>query len=154
MQQITLVPYDETFLALSWEWLNDPETKRLTNTPDFSKESQLAWFQSLPGKEDYKVWGITCEGRRIGAAGLKKIKNGCAEYFVYIGDKDYWGKGLGGAVMCAVLDKAVELGLTHIYLNVIEENERAIRSYEKAGFSKTGMQDGQVQMSRTIGKAL
>lgn len=152
MDKIELVPYDEHFLERSWLWLSDPETKRLTNTPDFTKSQQEAWFGSLSGKEDYQVWGISCGGRKIGAAGLKKIRDGSAEYFVYIGDKDYWGRGLGGQIMRQILDRALELGLSHIYLNVVTENERAIRSYEKAGFSRTGEKDGQVQMSRTIGK--
>jgi RimJ/RimL family protein N-acetyltransferase len=97
---------------------------------------------------------VACDGQKIGAAGLKKIKDRSAEYFVYIGDKDYWGKGLGGQIMSQVLDKALDLGLSHIYLNVVAENQRAIRSYEKAGFSRTGEKDGQVQMSRSITKAV
>ena len=42
--QVAFVEYTEEFLDLSWEWLNDPEIKLLTMTPDFSREDQRAFF--------------------------------------------------------------------------------------------------------------
>ena len=45
-----LVDYNIIFLDKSWYWLNDPEIKALTMTPDFSKEDQASYFKSLPKK--------------------------------------------------------------------------------------------------------
>lgn len=39
--------YDRATLECSYSWLNDPEIKFLTMTPDFTKESQENWFVSL-----------------------------------------------------------------------------------------------------------
>ena len=49
--EIKLVDYTLDYLELSWKWLNDPEIKVLTNTPDFSLDQQLKWFNSLALKQ-------------------------------------------------------------------------------------------------------
>jgi hypothetical protein len=47
------VRYDERLLEHSWAWLQDPEIKRLTDTPDFTRTAQRSWFESLGGRTDY-----------------------------------------------------------------------------------------------------
>ena len=94
MEAIDFVEYDTTFLNLSWDWLNDPEIKFLTDTPDFSRDQQLSWFEGLKNRSDYKVWGIRIGAERIGVCGLKNITNSSAEYFGYIADKSFWAKDL------------------------------------------------------------
>ena len=91
--------YDEQFLEKSWQWLHDPEIKRLTMTPDFTREDQLRWFARLPEMTDYRIWGISCGGQPVGALGLKHILGDRAEYWGYIGERHYWGGGLGEEMM-------------------------------------------------------
>ena len=52
------VAYDESFLNLSWEWLNDSEIKQMTLTPDMTREGQRKWFENLNSRNDYHIWGI------------------------------------------------------------------------------------------------
>lgn len=132
---ISLHPYSEQFLEKSWNWLNDPEIKHLTNTGDFSREQQQKWFQSLPTLQDYRLWGVMIDDEPAGVFGLKKIENGSAEYWGYIGEKKYWGKGYGKLIMGLIFDEAQLLGLTRLWLRVIKANPRAIKLYEKVGFS-------------------
>ena len=89
---VHFVLYDHTFCELSWQWLNDPEIKRLTLTPDFSREQQITWFNTLNIRTDYKIWGINYSNIHIGAIGIKHIdlKEKKAEYFGYIGNKQLW----------------------------------------------------------------
>lgn len=144
------IDYNEEVLEKSWNWLNDPEIKRLTGTPDFTKEDQRNWFQKLDSMDNYYIKGLSFEGNIIGVAGLKKIdrqtKN--AEYFGYIGEKEFWGKGLSTTILTQILSYAKkELHLESLYLNVIPENIRAIRAYENFGFRIDKIEQNNVRMS-------
>ncbi|WP_139902244.1 GNAT family N-acetyltransferase [Clostridium thermarum] len=132
---IKFVDYDEQYCDLSWAWLNDEELRKLTLTPYFTRESQKGWFHSLKDRTDYQIWGIECDNKPIGAVGIKNIREGKeAEYFGYIGEKDYWFKGIGREMMEFILRKARDLGLNFLYLKVGKYNERAIKLYQKSGF--------------------
>lgn len=133
--EITFEPYNNLFLEKSWEWLNDPILKKLTCTPNFSKEEQLKWFSSLPDKKNYFIKGIMFNNIPIGACGLKHISNIEAEYWGYIGLKDYWGKGFGSTIMEYIEYIAKnEFKISSIYLFVSKDNERAIRLYKKKNY--------------------
>lgn len=143
---ITLERYDERYLECSWSWLRDPEIRRLTMTPEFTREQQARWFASLPTLRDYRIWGIAHEGRPIGALGLKHITAADAEYWGYLGDKSCWGRGLGRDMMHFAIEEARRLGLARLYLKVHRDNPRAIALYARSGFSITGEQDGVLRM--------
>jgi len=84
---------------------------------------------------------ILAEDRLIGLVGLDGIlwNQGTAWVGIGIGERDYWGKGYGTDAMCTILGYGFdELNLHRISLNVFEYNQRAIRSYEKAGFTVEG----------------
>lgn len=135
--QVDFVPYDEKFLEKSWEWLNDPELMKLTLTKPFTREQQSEFYSSLASRDDYKIWGIRLGGEKIGAVGLKKIAHGeSAEYFGYIGDKSYWGKGVSSYMFGFIVSFAKEQKLKRIYLEVSKSNDRAVSSYRKNGFSE------------------
>lgn len=135
--QLSLAEYDENFLAMSWEWLRDPEIKALTRTPDFTKVQQRAFFDSLPLRHDYRIHGVLHQGIPVGAAGLKKISSQSAEYWGYLGDRTLWGKGLGVQLIELIVTEARNLGLSSLYLNVGKDNPRAIALYRKTGFVAT-----------------
>ncbi len=134
MLTISLSDFTKDILDKSWYWLNDPEIKRLTNTPDFTREQQRQWFKNLSQKKDYLIWGVLADSNPIGVCGLKNITKTDAEYWGYIGEKAYWGKGIGKEMMKLMKAKAKELGLESIWLEVIKENYRAIGLYEKVGY--------------------
>ena len=58
-----------------------------------------------------------------------------------IGEREFWGKGYGTDAMELILRYAfAELNLRRVSLTVFEFNQRAVRSYEKAGFRLEGRQ--------------
>jgi RimJ/RimL family protein N-acetyltransferase len=132
---LVLVEYDARCLDLSWTWLNDPEIGALTMTPPFTREQQAEFFASLDRRRDYLIWGIEADGHElIGAAGLKNHRGTRAEYWGYIGERKYWGKGYGHRLVAAVENKARAHGFSQLDLRVARTNSRAIALYEKAGF--------------------
>lgn len=134
--KVKFVKYNRSYCNCSWKWLNDVEIKKLTMTPDFTKEDQEWWFNNLDSRNDYLIWGIECEGVPIGTIGLKHINLDCdkAEYFGYIGEKKYWSKGIGKLMMEFAIKEAKKINIHNIYLNVLESNERAVKSYIRSGF--------------------
>ena len=148
--KISLKPYDEEFLEKSWEWLNDEELKYLTMTPNFTRKDQKTFFNSLELRSDYLIFGIDFCGKPIGACGLKNLKGEEAELWLYIGDKDYWGKGLGKKIMTCLENKAVEEGLTSLYLKVLKENKRAIGLYNKISYVATSENEEYIIMRKEI----
>ena len=132
--EVVFVQYDNTFLEKSWGWLNTPEIAYLTQTPVFSKEDQLHWFESLKEKNDYMIWGIRCDNIPVGVCGLKNINISSAEYWGYIGEKEYWGKGIGKKMLTFIENEAIKLDLCILELNVLKDNVRALHLYEKQGF--------------------
>lgn len=131
---IDFVKYDQSFLSPSEKWLTDPEIKTLTNAGSFSKEDQLNWFNSLSQKTNYFIWGIEISGIKIGACGLKNISQTDCEYWGYIGEKEYWDKGIGTQILKMMESKAIELGLKSIWLQVLLHNAAAISLYVKNGY--------------------
>lgn len=66
-------------------------------------------------------------------------KNRSAECIIDIGEKNMWGKGIGSSAMSLILEFAFgELNLHRVCLQVFSFNERAIKLYEKMGFSHEG----------------
>jgi RimJ/RimL family protein N-acetyltransferase len=142
--------YDECFLEHSWHWLNDPEIKRLTMTPDFTRDEQLRWFARLAEMKDYLIWGITYDATPIGALGLKHITKDEAEYWGYVGDRRFWGVGLGREMMRFSFNQARELCLSRLRLKVQRDNARAIRLYAKSGFRTLCESDGVLTMQVSL----
>jgi RimJ/RimL family protein N-acetyltransferase len=147
--KLVLARFDEQFLEKSWQWLRDPEIRALTMSPEFTREQQLAWFASLSQKTDYLIWGLSCDGTLIGAAGLKHVTKDSAEYWGYIGERQFWGLCLGRQTVDFLVAEARKLGLREIYLNVHQDNARAMALYAKCGFTDAG-RNGDVLKMRMI----
>lgn len=71
----------------------------------------------------------------------KDLLNGldCIEIERIYALKEYWGKGVGKALMLKMLELTREQGYQHICLSVYEENPKAISFYEKFGFKSVGI---------------
>jgi RimJ/RimL family protein N-acetyltransferase len=135
---VRLVPFDRTFLDRSWDWLQDPELKRLTLTPDFTREDQRRFFESLPTRSHYRIWGVLLgSGEPIGAAGLKNMLDGTAEYWGYIGERSCWGRGFGRQMLGSVEQESRAMNLRKLTLRVGAGNLRAVRLYQAAGYVAT-----------------
>ena len=145
-EHIFLRPAERDDLPLFVEWLNDAEVARhLTVRAPLSQAAEEGWFDSMQhrqGKTDYHfVICLIAAGKPIGTAGLHEIhwEDGNAEFGIAIGDKEEWNQGYGTDALRAICDFGFdELRLQRIELLVYAGNQRARRSYEKAGFTLEG----------------
>ena len=83
------------------------------------------------------VDGVVAGTAGIEAVGAKYKLKHRAELGIAI-LKEYWGLGIGKALMEACIECAKEAGYTQLELNVVAENERAVSLYKKMGFVEYG----------------
>lgn len=134
-------------LPLFVAWLNDPEVRQhlLVNIP-LSQAQEDGWFDRMLARPlEEQPLGIevrTPEGwRLVGNCSFFDLdwRNRCCEIGIFIGDKEYWGRGYGTQVMQLMLKYGFNtLNLNRVYLRVYESNPRGIKCYEKAGFRHEG----------------
>lgn len=143
---VALGPLIKEDLDRLWKWVNDKEvTQYLHLFPKiFSREAEEKWLErALELSEKDMIFAILLKPdyKHIGNVGLHRINwiNSHAEVGILIGEKQYWGQGLGTEALILTLDYAFHvLGLHKVYLRVMEFNKRGIRCYEKVGFKHVG----------------
>ncbi len=124
---LRLVDYDEQYRDLSYEWLQDPELRRLTRSRQLTREEQLAWYAALPDRTDYVIWGIECDGVPVGTMGLKHIGvDEGGEYFFYLGKREFWGRGISAWAYQTIYEQARIRGLRYLYGIIAKENTRSM----------------------------
>jgi len=143
---VFLRPAERDDLPLFVRWFNDADVLRnLAMRAPMSEAAETAWFDRMlanQGITDYHfVICLLPDARPIGTIGLHglDLRNGTAEFGIAIGEKSEWNKGHGTDALRAIGDFGFgELRLERIGLHVYAGNDRARRSYEKAGFSHEG----------------
>ena len=146
--RVYLRPTERGDLERFVRWFADAEvTRYLSLRAPFSMASEERWFEQMlaaQGKRDYHFVICLADGDTpIGTAGLHGISGmeGNAEFGISIGEKGYWNQGYGTEALHAICDFGFgALRLERIQLQVFAPNQRARRSYEKAGFVHEGTQ--------------
>lgn len=131
-------------------WAGDTEYWRLANSEpviQFSVAGIKTWLEEHLYDKDNFFFIIQTqkENRSIGDVGLYGIDwiHRNAYLGISIGEREEWGKGYGTDAVKVILELAFsELNLHRVSLTVFGYNQRAIRSYEKAGFRMEGRQRG------------
>ncbi|MEO8357300.1 MAG: GNAT family protein [Chloroflexota bacterium] len=138
----------ETHAKSEVRWQLDSEFVRLADSDplELSSEKKIRdrvekrfekGFQ--PERYSFSVRTLT-EDKLIGFFGLYlDLIHSEAWVGIGIGERDFWGKGYGTDMMKICLRYAFsELGVQRVALGLHAYNERALRSYEKAGFRLEG----------------
>ncbi len=141
MAQVRLRPITAEDAERCYLWVTDPEVARylgLVQTP-VSVEQERSWIVGLLADERQRHFVIEDEhGRPLGTCGLRGIDplEGAAHLGLLIGSPHDWGQGYGAAATEALLEYAFrELGLKEVRLSCHERNHRAVRLYQKLGFT-------------------
>ena len=126
-------------------WYSDPEVARLTRYqqgPLSAEEIQRFFYGRIMGS-DFLAMAIHVResDRLIGTCALSQLDgdNGSTLFHITIGERDAWGHGYGSeATELMVAHAFTQLALHRVALTVFEFNVRAIRTYEKCGFTVEG----------------
>ena len=122
------------------DWYNDAELHRTANSTPFEPytlDKLLGYWKKKLIREHCAYYGIWVDGRIVGRVGLKKSPPclDVVEFSIMIGVSGLRGHGLGTAIsqeMVAVAFADPKAQIVRLYVR--QDNGRAIRCYEKAGY--------------------
>lgn len=138
-QDIYLREMTDEDTELIVKWRNERFVRRnFIYQKPFTVEGHRSWVETMV-KTGKVVQFMICtkEDKPVGSVYLRDIdrEHSKAEYGIFIGEKDTLGCGYGTQAAKLMLSYAFkELKLHKVMLRVLAGNERAKRSYEKAGF--------------------
>jgi len=137
-----LSPVDINDAEKCAEWLNDLELTSNLNlyTSVINAETEKTLLEKISKEHNYSIIDLYTN-EMIGNCGFFELDhlNQTSEIGIFIGNKNYWNKGYGTEALRLLLDYGFRaLNLHSVMLRVFSFNERAKKSYEKAGFKVFG----------------
>ena len=121
------------------------ETDYLLSYPDensFDLEQEARFLEEKTNsRNEIEIIAIVDE-KIVGSAGIESIGTKYkvrhrAEFGISV-LQEYWGLGLGKALTKACIECARNAGYAQLELNVVAENERAVKMYRSFGFEEFG----------------
>jgi len=126
-------------------WLNDPQVTRYMETGTFPTTARdlQKFYDEVTGSRNQVILALEDKksGLHIGNVKLGPIYwiHRCATFGIMIGDKKFWGKGVGLEATRLMVEYGFDrLNLRRIDLGVFADHDAAVRCYEKAGFKLEG----------------
>ncbi len=144
---IRLKILNKTNVPPFYKWINDYEVIKYS-LPLFltinTKSEINEWYTELIKNTKAINYGIflNTTGKLLGYAGICDISeiNKSGEYYIFIGEKEFWGRGIGTLVTKELLKIGfLNYSLNRIFLTVSEYNIGGIKAYEKVGFKHEGI---------------
>lgn len=110
--------------------------RTLLQLPSMEVSETFEWIKKKqPGRHRLVA---DAQGRVVGSGSITQFQNPRLAHAGALGlmvHPDYWGQGIGSALMTALLDLADKwLNLQRVELSVFTDNEGAIHLYQKFGF--------------------
>jgi RimJ/RimL family protein N-acetyltransferase len=144
-ERVWLRAVEKDDLEASLQAVNDREIAELVGfTGPVSRAMSEKWFEDEVLKQhgERQYFFTVCElgsSDPIGQCGLHHVQTGVRTDVAIFLLPAFCGRGLGTDAMNALVDFGFgELGLQRVGLHVSPRNPRAIRSYEKSGFTHEG----------------
>ncbi len=139
-KNVILRPIERCDIALLVKWLNDPQVNEHLDVD--SPVTELALQKDVDPATWFMI-DVPSEARTVGSTRLKNINNRDrrAEFSIVIGEKEFWGRGIGTEAVSLLVSHSFEqLDLHRISSEVFSLNDRSIRMHAKLGFREEGRQ--------------
>lgn len=135
---------DASFLA---GLVNDPEVRGVLGAYELvfpvAPEAEEKWVEKALSSSDdtHMIITLKKDARPIGLLGVKDLDSrNASAHLTIILERASWDKGHGTEAVTGTLDFLFNrLNMHRAWLRVNENNKRAIRCYEKCGFTKEGV---------------
>lgn len=131
---------DSSDLETTLSWRNRDENRRwFINSSIIEWNSHVKWFESYQKKSDDFVFVIVSGGELLGQCAVYGIdqQRKRAEVGRFLAAPDSAGKGYIKRGCQLLIDACrQQLGLETLFLEVFDDNIRAIKLYEKLGFNE------------------
>ena len=143
-KNIRLRPLQKSDLSKMVRWNIDEELQNFVDCtlPDNLFHLERWYLENVPDRH-YQIFAIeTLDGCLIGDMELDHIcwSKRETELRIRIGEKEFWGRGLGSEAVSLVLNYIFQAkNFSRVYLRVYDFNQRAINCYLKNGFRPIGL---------------
>ncbi|MGK5082707.1 GNAT family protein [Bdellovibrionota bacterium FG-1] len=137
---IDLRPIHVKDWKLLLKWRNDPQVTRDLAFQAMSEERVRQFIQEKVDSTTDRTFVIECDGQVIGYTLIESdVLNKKCEVGIIIGEKGYWGKGIGKQVCRKITDIAIsEMGLHRVLAVASERNLGSIRCFLSQGYREEG----------------
>lgn len=151
---ISLRLIEESDLEKTLDWRNRDDARVWFKTSNLlTLEQHQAWFHRYLNKDDDFLFVIEAEGKMVGQASVYDVQwdKGSAEIGRFLVAPESSGMGYISKACEALIRLCIDkLSLRYLFLEVIESNDRAIKIYQKYGFSEERRYGGLIRMGRTL----
>lgn len=142
---VTLRPEETQDLEPTWDMFSSLSRDTLRFLPiPFTRERVEDWFRDINYERALPILAFaeTLEGESMIASATLAFNQAphvrhVAQFGITVHD-DYQNRGLGTILTQYMVEIAKERGVKKVSLEVLVDNERAIRVYERCGFKKEG----------------
>lgn len=151
--QIKIRPLQESDALISYQWRNNPVIWKYTGSrpnQTITKEIETEWIRNVLARLNEKRFAIVADGRYIGNTYLTEIHNDQAEFHIFIGEQDYWGKGIATLVLDKIINFSKAIQLSKLTLEVHQDNLPAQKLYQKAGFIEISQNGQMIKMEKNL----
>ncbi|HYY55586.1 MAG TPA: GNAT family protein [Candidatus Dormibacteraeota bacterium] len=130
-------------------WLADVEVSRMLGYLQiaFSEAQETDWLKKLAENQNGVFWVIEVDGKPVGTSGIRDIdwKNQHGESGTLIGEREYWGKGIGTEQARLRTRFAFrELNLIKLKSAAFAENVASLRMSKRVGYREVGVERREV----------
>lgn len=146
---VRLTAQDDSLVDSMMTWERDTQYLRLLEIEPVKPPTRKAFREMIERERNERFFpfliSALADKKPIGFVVLMNVNHihGDCSVGIGIGDSEYRSKGYGSDAMNVALRFAfLELNLHRVSLEALEENKRAIRSYEKVGFVPEGATRG------------
>jgi diamine N-acetyltransferase len=154
--QLRLIAEADLDMTMSWRnrddvrvWFKDSQL--------ITGEQHRAWYSRYSTRDDDFVFVVEAQGRPVGQASVYGInwEDGSAEIGRFVVAPEARGRGYIGLACAELLWFCGEtLNLKHLFLEVKENNERAIKIYVRNGFHELSRAEGMIRMGHSLNQHL
>ena len=147
----SIIPFNEGHIHNTFAWVRETELSHLfLIRGEVTWDKHLDYFNRVLHDRTQHVYAIQVDNLHVGNCGLKNISNlkKEGELWIYIGESSMRNKGIGKCAVYQLLQIAFEtLGLELIYLHIADYNIGALKFYEKLGFIRIPLENGDNEWS-------
>ena len=138
---ITITAFPEEELSAIAKWRSDGDVNRYIRRGYTTLGEVRKWYREYFSSEANRLLGILVDDQLIGYCTIEHINlnDKKCEVGALNGEKDYWHKGIGSAVVREILKRAfTELGIHRVEAVIHADNVASIHCFARAGFHLDG----------------
>ena len=141
-ERLSILPFDHTHLTERYVgWLNDPAVIEFSEQRHckHTLESCEAYFRSMERSDN--LFLAICDkpsGTHIGNVSVSiDVHNATADVSIMIGDRSFWGQGLGVEAFMAMVDRLLDSGeFRKVTAGTMAVNISMLKAMERAGMQE------------------